>query len=432
MHHTKRKRSAAKTSDEGIGMMAAKKRRVEGDAGKSSFEAPSFWAVPYWSPSFWIPKDQHSDTDPIPNSKIKLSVWEKLQVGIAIGLSREKRREDAIYSSFVETISHPGFGSYKRSHPKPFETLSDAQKAIDDQFRFTYYEDPPASDEGDELHAASQRLQAVTGARNSRRFVPFWDDLKCSYNGLKAEEPRAVGDDFRLTDVRRQLELACRANGYRKLEVESLTFKRNGCDLFKDMFQLSPSGQTWEQVKFGDLAIDDEIGTITLYEANVTSSSGATRTWTWFKIEKPLVAGDGRFPSEIRNLPNSWVIIAMPKRQIMQLSADYLNSTKQLTMSLQLTKDGVPSMICSDAPKVVASNLTGPKNFLWVSKMPGARRGRRQRWWKQFQNLATLNARSWEAVQANMERFECLVEVVSKPGADFVHVGPEKKRPGKS
>ncbi|CAH0041139.1 unnamed protein product [Clonostachys solani] len=419
MQHTKRKRHADKISDERIQdgfMMGAKKRRVEGDSGKSSCRAP---------------KDQHSNTDLFFYSNMKLSVWEKLQLGIAIGVSRENRKGDAIYSSFVETISHPGFGSYRRSPSKPFESLSDAQEAIGDQFGFTHFEGPPTPVEGDEPHIASQRLQAVTGARNPRRFMPFWDDMKYSYNGLIAEEPRAVGDDFRLTDVRRQLELACRTNGYRKLEVESLAFSRNGCELCKEMLQLSPSEQTWEQMELGDLVIDDEVGTITLYEADVTSISGATRTWTWFRIEKPLAVGDGRFPSEIRNLPNSWVIIAMPKRQVMQLSASYSNSTQQLTMSLQLTKDGVPSMICSDAPKVVASNLTGPKNFLGVSKMPGIRRNRRQRWWKQFRNLATLDALSWEAVQADMERFECLVEVVSKPGADFVEVGPAEKKAGK-
>jgi hypothetical protein len=281
--------------------------------------------------------------------------------------------------------------------------------------------------------------------------MPFWDGLKYSYNGLKAEEARAVGDDFRITDVRRQLELACRTNGYRKLEVESLAFSRNGCELCKEMFQLGPSEQTWEQMEFGDLVINDEVGKITLYEANVyvpyvlpfqdglefanvdsrTSISGVTRTWTWFKIEKPLAVGDGRFPSEIRNLPNSWVIIAMPKRQVMQLGASYSNSTQQLTMSLQLTKDGVPSMICSDAPKVVASNLAGPKNFLWVSKMPSTRRNRGRRWWKQFRNLAAIDALSWEAVQADMERFECQVEVVSKPGAKFVEIKPAERKADK-
>ncbi|CAH0014664.1 unnamed protein product [Clonostachys rhizophaga] len=393
--------------------MGAKKRRVEGDAGTSSCSAP---------------ENEHSNTNLILYSKMKLSVWERLQLGIAIGVSRENRKRDAVYSSFVETISHPGFGSYRRRPSKPFESLSGAQRAIGDQFGFTHHEDPSIPDGLYPVHAASQRLQAVTGARNPRRFMPFWDDIKYCYNGLKVEEARAVGDGFRITDVRRQLELACRTNGYRKLEVESLAFSRNGCELCKEMFQLGPSEQTWEQMEFGDLVIDDKVGKITLYEANVTSYSGATRTWTWFKIEKPLAVGDGRFPSEIRNLPNSWVIIAMPKRQVMQLSANYSISTQQLTMSLQLTKDGVPSMICSDAPEVVASNLAGPKNFLWVSKMPSTRRNRGRRWWKQFRNLAAIDALSWEAVQADMERFECQVEVVSKPGAKFVEVGPAERK----
>jgi hypothetical protein len=88
-------------------------------------------------------------------------------------------------------------------------------------------------------------------------------------------------------------------------------------------------------------------------------------------------------------------------------------------------------MICSDAPKVVASNLAGPKNFLWVSKMPSTRRNRGRRWWKQFRNLAAIDALSWEAVQADMERFECQVEVVSKPGAKFVEVGPAERKADK-
>lgn len=134
MQHARRKRPAARISDESIEdgfMMGTKKRRVEGDAGTSSCLAP---------------ENEHSNTNLIFYSKMKLSVWEKLQLGIAMGVSRENRKRDAVYSSFVETISHHGFGSYRRCPSKPFESLSDAQKAIGDQFGFTHHEDPSTPD----------------------------------------------------------------------------------------------------------------------------------------------------------------------------------------------------------------------------------------------------------------------------------------------
>lgn len=60
--------------------------------------------------------------------------------------------------------------------------------------------------------------------------------------------------------------------------------------------------------------------TVTIFS---TSESGAVRTWVWFEAVKPFAqAHDGRLPFELPVEPTSWLVFAMPMRQIAKLEED--------------------------------------------------------------------------------------------------------------
>lgn len=50
----------------------------------------------------------------------------------------------------------------------------------------------------------------------------------------------------------------------------------------------------------------------------IDESTGHSGTWIWFKITKPLFSIKGKAPPQLRPMPQSWVVFAIPTLQVMK------------------------------------------------------------------------------------------------------------------
>ncbi|KAH8706573.1 hypothetical protein BGZ61DRAFT_477204 [Ilyonectria robusta] len=187
------------------------------------------------------------------------------------------------------------------------------------------------------MKRSSERLQAITGISNSNAFTPFDTTFKPGRMIMPAEEPNPkkffLGLNSPLPRLSPQegllafLEHASRKNGYKKLELSSLVFKKleqhhmqSLDDLDHPIFGANRRGLRAPS-DTGDIlmSLDDKIGSISLYETNlIDESTGHSGTWIWFKITKPLFSIKGKAPPQLRPMPQSWVVFAIPTLQVMK------------------------------------------------------------------------------------------------------------------
>lgn len=159
-------------------------------------------------------------------------------------------------------------------------------------------------------------------------------------------------------------------------------------------------------------------------------------------------------------MPESWVVFAIPKFQIMKLKEcweppstsdgrdeetafDLLtprlgnfgklkldaydgSTTQRLHLAFQYSKDGVPSFACSAKPTLTSDKYM-IDDFLWVDNVSGPSMEISTReWWYRLGCRIKLDRFRWQNVQQAMAKFSCLVEVRSKSGAGWVDAPPEQ------
>lgn len=141
----------------------------------------------------------------------------------------------------------------------------------------------------------------------------------------------------------------------------------------------------------------------------------------WLKICRPLKSDEQSrhfIPPDMCEDPEAWNIIAIPKSQIKvvenpgsQSNAprettngdDDVEDTepaelKKISVVIRYSRDGVPSMACSDEKGMVL------------------------RAWSDFRS--DLCEQQWDEIQGDMATRSCLIYTSSKPGAGWVTVPP--------
>jgi hypothetical protein len=96
-------------------------------------------------------------------------------------------------------------------------------------------------------------------------------------------------------------------------------------------------------------------------------------------------------------------------------------------MTFLMSKDGVPSMICSRKPGVADAIEHVGEDFHCVGRMSGvSRRITDNDFWVEFKRRAEENRAKWETLYSATATYECLMEVESKTSTGWVYVGPEQ------
>lgn len=99
--------------------------------------------------------------------------------------------------------------------------------------------------------------------------------------------------------------------------------------------------------------------------------------------------------------------------------------TRQLHMTFQLSKDGVPGMSCSRKAPWLKDRCYGLEEYLSVGKMAGIHnRYRESSFWLDYAHRAGENSDAWRRVHDAMATFRCTMEAVSKPGCGWVYFPP--------
>jgi hypothetical protein len=126
--------------------------------------------------------------------------------------------------------------------------------------------------------AASERLQGVLSQTDIHSFAPYRPPSR-GFANITENEPTLQTTMFKKREappvqgLRQYLEHASRRNGYRKLEVDSLVFKRIPDPNFETPhgFQKAPLGRrnfTPDQAQ-EQMRVDSESGSIVLHETNM-------------------------------------------------------------------------------------------------------------------------------------------------------------------
>ncbi|KAF4979204.1 hypothetical protein FZEAL_4538 [Fusarium zealandicum] len=299
------------------------------------------------------------------------------------------------------------------------------------------------------LYTACQRLQAVTGSANYHRFSPttalphlepglvmLVQDYGCSGNPLKMNDIPA-----NMPGLMASLWGSSRRNGYRKLDLNKITFKRNWEEdrlVEQSMPSFPPSRKCNEPEEL--FSLDAHQGSLTLYETKVAYGPGKWQKWTWFKICKPLIDVKGPRPVELTSVPESVLVFGIPTSQIekapqqpgqparlgdfgrLNLGAYAESAKRSVIIEWKFSKNGIPSFEVSAQPEHLEEKDLAP-DMLWVDCAPYYKGG--EAWWEDIQDLALNNRAFWELVQQHMASFLCLVEVKSKYGATWIEVAPE-------
>ncbi|KAJ4255618.1 hypothetical protein NW762_009615 [Fusarium torreyae] len=169
------------------------------------------------------------------------------------------------------------------------------------------------------LLSASERLQAVTESANFHRFNPTTLP-KLHPSAIMLVEPLVYSDASLQSSFPPNppsliswLDWASRRFGYKKLELDSITFKQNL--KANNLVQRSTQGSESipESIAAEDaFEIDTLKGSITL----VCGSPQEWQNWTWFKITKPLFDIEGPVPEQLRQIPQTTLVFAVPTAKI--------------------------------------------------------------------------------------------------------------------
>lgn len=83
-------------------------------------------------------------------------------------------------------------------------------------------------------------------------------------------------------------------------------------------------------------------------------------------------------------------------------------------------------MECSAKPQICIENEIRTDS-LWCGILHGIKRGRAQKaFWNDMRDGAEYSRNEWREILSSMARFECRVDIKSKPGVDYEYVSPER------
>ncbi|KAM0561688.1 hypothetical protein ACHAPJ_002857 [Fusarium lateritium] len=302
------------------------------------------------------------------------------------------------------------------------------------------------------LVSASERLQAVTESANFHRFNPT-PLPKLHPSAIMLVEPFVYSDTSLQSSFPPNppsliswLEWASRRFGCKKLELGSITFKHNSKANNLEQRSTQGSESILESTAAEDaFEIDTLKGSITLYEANVACGSPQEwQNWTWFKITKPLFDIEGPVPEELKQMPQTTLVFAIPTAKIEKIKEDqeqpkpdwpaklgdfgrlkldtYTHAARrQLILEWKFSKNGIPSFSVTPRPWYMRERGF-PPDFLWVECAPCY--SGQEYWWRTVLNQAMNERAQWENIQQLMAGNVCRVEAKSKHGDGWVHVKP--------
>ncbi|RBR18520.1 uncharacterized protein FIESC28_05975 [Fusarium coffeatum] len=305
-----------------------------------------------------------------------LSVREKLRKGIAMSLANDVVA-DTVPGMMINTdIEHhvdPKLTSYQfrgrgteMVNHELTARVTDAYESMETRGKMAQHR----NDGIPQARIAGARLQAVTRTANYNPFKPFTYVPSPHPNNTISEAEQREG-------LTAWLESACRRFGYKTLEIDRLSFRHdfqhNELTLMErgNDFWVAPN-ESYSSPVYIDTAHE---GSITLYEANISSCGHPpeVQKWTWFKITKPFSRGR---PRGVGDVVNSGITFAIPTANIEKLVQEWRFST-----------NGIPTFTTPQA-------MDEKKFWGWVQRLMGS------------------NA--------------CLVEAISKKG--WVRIDPEPQQ----
>ncbi|KAL7927773.1 hypothetical protein ACQKWADRAFT_308502 [Trichoderma austrokoningii] len=391
-------------------------------------------------------------SDSLPNAfgpmnmeKAEMSVREKLLTGVAIGFKKtqiKKQQAAEASQSFYEVAT------LQDALDKEFHVNPRILQRINSPWQSGTMVIPKEEDEAAEdrnsrrdrqgdvmldhyLRRKEQRLQAITGLANDTPFVPTGVSQALAQHG--------PGEGLRLF-----LHSACRNYGYRKLGLELLEFwhVKITHDFTSEPLGFAPMPSTMDTKLSASLGTKE--GSLAMYESDVPDELGHVTTWLWLKICKPLAKNEQskHFPApDMSEDQEAWNIVAIPKSKVrvlqdkssqsqapgeMTTGSDNMwamapgsvfhkirdqpkkpskDEPKKTAVTMRYSRDGVPSMACSDKK--------GQAFYAWYNF----------RW--------DLRELQWDEIHDAMVRNSCLVHALSKPGVGWVAIPPERPEQSK-
>ncbi|KAG8405185.1 hypothetical protein J3458_021859 [Metarhizium acridum] len=165
------------------------------------------------------------------------------------------------------------------------------------------------------VQSSSNRLQAALQLKDS-----FWRPNATSAR-QNTSPTRVAPESFRgpkklwhptsHVSCRQWLQNSSSKYGCKRLSARAITFKTSKSSFPGD------NRAYLENELDTIMTIDDDWGAIGIFETDIPHISGVIQSWTWIKITKPVFVVDD--PEEPHVGPQSWVVFAIPSRQVEKL-----------------------------------------------------------------------------------------------------------------
>ncbi|KID75792.1 hypothetical protein MBR_05043, partial [Metarhizium brunneum ARSEF 3297] len=154
--------------------------------------------------------------------------------------------------------------------------------------------------------SSSNRLQAALQLDN-----PFWrsGSTKVALESFRA--PKKLWHPTSHVSYRQWLQNSSSKYGCKRLSARAISFKTSKSPLPVD--NLACLGNELDTI----MTIDDDWGSIGIFETDIPHISGVIQSWTWVKITKPVFVVDD--PDNPYVGAQSWVVFAIHSRQVEKL-----------------------------------------------------------------------------------------------------------------
>ncbi|KJK81036.1 hypothetical protein H634G_03569 [Metarhizium anisopliae BRIP 53293] len=256
------------------------------------------------------------------------------------------------------------------------------------------------------VQSSSNRLQAVLQLKN-----PFWrsGSTKAALESVRA--PKKLWQPTSHVSYRQWLQSSSSKYGCRRLSARVISFKTSKSPLPVD--NLACLGNELDTI----MTIDDDWGSIGIFETDIPHISGVIQSWTWIKITKPVFVVDD---------PDNPHVTSRPE---LTDSSGELSDSELLSLRLVLRygKGGIPSFECSKKnADVVYPNSR--HEFLTMGTLPPYDfyddEGTGCFITPEFEKQCLRDNLMWKEVQAAMARSACIVEINSRPGEGWNNIAP--------
>ncbi|OAA46404.1 hypothetical protein NOR_03157 [Metarhizium rileyi] len=272
------------------------------------------------------------------------------------------------------------------------------------------------------VRSSSNRLQAALGLKRDNGRQTDADSTQSGAHCLKVDSGGCIGTSkawqpTSLSSHRKRLQSATSKYGCKRLCARTITFKTT-----KAPFTPGKIPSLWDELDT-IMAIDDDQGSIRVFETAFPLTSGTVQPCIWVEIKKPLHVVDN--PDQLFVGPPSWITFAIPKPTNLR---DEGSGSEQLSLRLVLrySEGGVPSFASSEKNAEVVYPDSGHEfltlgRILWYDcddsepKLPAA---------PEFEMRCRQDHLRWKKVQDAMARAACIVEIESHPGEGWDNIAP--------